>query len=119
MKIIKLFIFIYNVYKCAHAQVAAHGHQLDREMAGYVLEDTRLSTLQRKLAKEVEPTVALALAILINDCILKARLTPQINGITHMIVNFFIIFLKDTRKRGPLMFLILFTIFYTDIIAGE
>ena len=92
MKIIKLFIFIYNVYKCAHAQVAAHGHQLDREMAGYVLEDTRLSTLQRKLAKEVEPTVALALAILINDCILKARLTPQINGITHMIVNFFIIF---------------------------
>jgi hypothetical protein len=54
-----------------YAQVAALGHQLDREMAGYVLEDTRLSTLQRKLAKETEPTVALALALFINDCILK------------------------------------------------
>jgi hypothetical protein len=57
----------------AHAQVAALGHQLDREMAGYVLEDTRLSTLQRKLAKETEPTVALALALFINDCILKVQ----------------------------------------------
>jgi hypothetical protein len=42
-------------------------------MAGYVLEDTRLSTLQRKLAKECEPTVALALALHINDCILKTE----------------------------------------------
>jgi hypothetical protein len=33
------------------SQVAAYGQQLDREMAGYVLEDTRLSTLQRKLSK--------------------------------------------------------------------
>jgi hypothetical protein len=31
--------------------VVAYGQQLDREMAGYVLEDTRLSTLQRKLSK--------------------------------------------------------------------
>ena len=42
-------------------------------MAGYVLEDTRLSTLQRKLAKESEPTVAIALALLINDCIIKVK----------------------------------------------
>ncbi len=31
--------------------MGAYGQQLDREMAGYVLEDTRLSTLQRKLSK--------------------------------------------------------------------
>ena len=34
---------------------------LDKDMANYVLEDTRLSTLQRKLSKESEPTVAIAL----------------------------------------------------------
>jgi hypothetical protein len=33
--------------------VGAYGQQLDREMAGYVLEDTRLSTLQRKLSKVI------------------------------------------------------------------
>jgi hypothetical protein len=40
-----------KVNNIVSSQVAAYGQQLDREMAGYVLEDTRLSTLQRKLSK--------------------------------------------------------------------
>lgn len=43
---------------------------MDREAANYVLEDTRLSTLQRKLVKEGDESVALALALHINECLL-------------------------------------------------
>jgi hypothetical protein len=50
--------------------VLGHGHQLDREAAVYVLEDTRLSTLQRKLVKEGDESVALALANHVNECLL-------------------------------------------------
>jgi hypothetical protein len=41
----------YELKDTVASQVATYGQQLDREMAGYVLEDTRLSTLQRKLSK--------------------------------------------------------------------
>ena len=50
--------------------VNERGFQLDREAANYVLEDTRLSTLQRKLVKEADESVALALALHINECLL-------------------------------------------------
>ena len=43
---------------------------MDREAVNYVLEDTRLSTLQRKLVKEGDESVALALALHINECLL-------------------------------------------------
>ena len=36
------------------AGVAELGYQLDREAVQYVLEDTRLSTLQRKLVKAAD-----------------------------------------------------------------
>ena len=51
-------------------QVNDMGFQLDREALNYVLEDTRLSTLQRKLVKEGDDSVALALAFHINECLL-------------------------------------------------
>ena len=35
-----------------YVQVEEHGGILDRDMGNYVLEDTRLSTLQKKLTKE-------------------------------------------------------------------
>ena len=43
---------------------------MDRDAANYVLEDTRLSTLQRKLVKEGDESVAVALALHINECLL-------------------------------------------------
>ena len=51
-------------------QVGELGFQLDREAVAYVVEDTRLSTLQRKLIKEGDESVALALACHINECLL-------------------------------------------------
>ena len=48
-------------------------------MAVYVLEDTRLSTLQRKLSKESEPTVALAISLYINDCLLLPENTGYVS----------------------------------------
>ena len=41
-----------------------------REAVAYVVEDTRLSTLQRKLVKEGDESVALALASHVNECLL-------------------------------------------------
>ena len=46
------------------------GQQLEGEAAAYVLEDSRLSTLQRKLAREGDEAVALSLAVHINDVLL-------------------------------------------------
>ena len=43
---------------------------MDREAVNYVLEDTRLSTLQRKLVKETDESVAIAIALHINECLL-------------------------------------------------
>ena len=51
-------------------QVGELGYQLDREAVAYVVEDTRLSTLQRKLIKEGDESVALALGCHINECLL-------------------------------------------------
>ena len=51
-------------------QVGELGYQLDREAVAYVVEDTRLSTLQRKLIKEGDESVALALTCHINECLL-------------------------------------------------
>lgn len=52
------------------SQVLELGQQLESEAAAYVLEDSRLSTLQRKLAREGDEAVALALATHINDVLL-------------------------------------------------
>ena len=43
---------------------------MDREAVNYVLEDTRLSTLQRKLVKETDESVAIAIGLHINECLL-------------------------------------------------
>ena len=53
-----------------HSQVSDYGLQLDREAVNYVLEDTRLSTLQRKLVKETDESVAIAIGLHINECLL-------------------------------------------------
>ena len=50
--------------------MSEYGLQLDREAVNYVLEDTRLSTLQRKLVKETDESVAIAIALHINECLL-------------------------------------------------
>ena len=42
-------------------QVASAGLLLEKEAVNYIVEDTRLSTLQRKLVKEDDPAVALGL----------------------------------------------------------
>ena len=44
--------------------------KLDEENLSYILEDTRMSTLQRKLAREANSVVAFGLALQISEVIL-------------------------------------------------
>ena len=59
--------------------------QLDRDAANYVLEDTRLSTLQRKLVKEGDESVAVALALHINECLLYPENSSYVSRSSELI----------------------------------
>ena len=59
--------------------------QLDRDAAKYVLEDTRLSTLQRKLVKEGDESVAVALALHINECLLYPENSSYVSRSSDLI----------------------------------
>ena len=58
---------------------------MDREAVNYVLEDTRLSTLQRKLVKEGDESVALALVLHINECLLFTENSTYVSRSSDLI----------------------------------
>ena len=48
-----MYCTMYMLHVYIYVQVEEQGGVLDRDMGNYVLEDTRLSTLQKKLTKEL------------------------------------------------------------------
>ena len=74
--------------------------KLDSENISYITEDTRMSTLQRKLVRESNPQVALGLALQISEVILYPENRGYVYRSSEVICEAILEILLGVTKSG-------------------